>query len=161
MATPPHIAPVLGELGDLAPAGYAIALHVRFTTPTYLFQTYPEQWSDIYSASGYVMHDPTVSWAFQNTGTIRWSDLAAADTAGVLTRAAAFGLVYGFTLSLDREGSSSLASFSRADREFDDAEIAAIVTRASDLHDLTADGQSLAPDVRDSLRLMSVRFTHP
>jgi LuxR family transcriptional regulator len=161
MDTPPRIALVLGEMQDQSPAGYAIALHVRFTTPTYLFQTYPESWSDHYSKNGLVMQDPTVAWAFEHTGTIRWRDLASSDAAGVLTAAAGHGLAYGFTLSQDRDNSRSLSSFSRSDRDFTDAEIAAIVDLADELHDLTANGASLSAETRDNLRAMSVRFTHP
>lgn len=152
---------ILDELRLHATAGYAIALHVRFTTPTYLFQTYPEVWSEHYSAAGLVMQDPTVAWAFQNTGTIRWSDLAAQDAAGVFAAAAAHGLVHGVTLSLDRAGSRSLASFSRGDRDFTDAEIAAILPLAEELHDLTTAGTRLPEATHDHLRRLSVRFTQP
>jgi LuxR family transcriptional regulator len=161
MPTPPRIADVLGELKTLAPSGFAIALHVRFTTPTYLFQTYPEAWTDHYSQAGLVMQDPTVAWAFENTGTIRWHELVSADAAGVLTAAKAHGLAYGFTLSQDRDGSRSLSSFSRSDRDFSDGEVSQIVALADELHDLTADGRSLSASMRDSLRQMSIRFTHP
>lgn len=161
MDTPPRIASVLGELQISAPSGYAIALHVQFTTPTYLFQTYPESWSDYYSAAGLVMQDPTVAWAFEHTGTIRWRDLVDADSAGVFRAAADHGLTFGFTLSQDRDGSRSLSSFSRGDRDFSDAEIAAIEALADELHDLTANGASLSLNTREHLRDMSVRFTHP
>jgi LuxR family transcriptional regulator, quorum-sensing system regulator SdiA len=158
---PSRIASILGELQALSASGYAMALHVQFTTPTYLFQTYPLEWSDHYSKAGLVMQDPTVAWAFENTGTIRWNELVGADTAGVLATAAEHGLAYGFTLSQDREGSRSLSSFSRGDRDFTDDEIAAIVSLADELHDLTTSGHSLPPATRDNLRAMSVRFTHP
>ena len=160
MDEPSTIAHLLGELQMCAQTGFAIALHVRFTTPTYLFQTYPEAWSDHYSTAGLVMQDPTVAWAFEHTGIIRWRDLAAADTSGVLAQAALYGLVHGFTLSQDRGGSRSLSSFSRGDRDFTDAEIAGIEAIADELHDLTAGGDSLPAETREELRRMSVRFTH-
>ncbi len=160
MDEPSRIAHLLGDLQILAQSGYAIALHVRFTTPTYLFQTYPEEWSDHYSTAGLVMQDPTVAWAFENVGVIRWRDLASADTAGVLADAARHGLVYGFTLSQDRNGSRSLSSFSRADRDFTDAEIAGIVAIADELHDLTTGAETVPAETREELRRMSVRFTH-
>jgi len=37
------VAALLHELDHRSPAGCAIALHIRFTTPTYLFQTYPKR----------------------------------------------------------------------------------------------------------------------
>ncbi len=156
-----RIANLLGDLSGLAPAGYAIALHVRFTTPTYLFQTYPEAWSDHYSAAGLVMQDPTVAWAFEQTGVVRWRDLAASDAAGVLAAAARHGLGFGFTLSQDRGASRSLSSFSRNDRDFTDAEIAAITRLSDELHDLTLATTGLGEATRDDLRRLSVRFTQP
>lgn len=160
MDEPSRIALLLGDLQLRAQSGFAVALHVRFTTPTYLFQTYPEAWSDHYSTAGLVMQDPTVFWAFEHTGVIRWRELAAADTAGVLAAAARYGLGYGFTLSQDRGGSRSLSSFSRDDRDFTDAEIAGIVALADELHDMTAGGDSLSGATREDLRRMAVRFTH-
>ncbi len=74
------------RLTALAPSGYAIALHVRFTTPTFLFQTYPREWIEVYTQRGYVMSDPTVMWGFSNTGRVRWSDLADQDSAGMLAQ---------------------------------------------------------------------------
>ena len=59
------IAALLHDLDQRSPAGFAIALHIRFTTPTYLFQTYPKRWLDHYSSAGLVVHDPVVRWGFQ------------------------------------------------------------------------------------------------
>ncbi len=63
------IGQLLGELDDLCPSGYAIALHIRYTTPAFLFQTYPKEWMEYYSQNGLVLHDPTVRWGLANTGT--------------------------------------------------------------------------------------------
>ena len=52
------IAAVLQDFDQRSPAGFAVALHFDFTTPTFLFQTYPKRWMDYYSAGGLVMHDP-------------------------------------------------------------------------------------------------------
>ena len=69
------IAALLHELDQRSPSGFAIALHVVFTRPTYLFQTYAKPWMDHYSEAGLVMHDPVVRWGLQNVGRLRWSDL--------------------------------------------------------------------------------------
>jgi len=144
-----------------SPAGYAMALHVRYTTPRYLFQTYDQGWRDHYTQNGMVMQDPTVRWGFENTGTIRWSELVAQDLAGVLTQAASWGLNYGVTIALDKNQSRSIASFARSDREFTDAEIAEIGARLTQMHDETAELETLAPATRAALRQLSVFFTHP
>ena len=73
------IAALLHEIDRLSPAGFAVAMHIRFTRPTYLFQTYAKRWMDHYSAKGMVVHDPLVHWGLQNVGRIRWSELEAID----------------------------------------------------------------------------------
>lgn len=144
-----------------SPAGFAIAFHIRFTRPDFLFQTYSKTWTDIYSQSGMVMHDPIVRWGFENTGTIRWTELACDDPMGILEQARPHGLVYGFACAVENGGTRSVAGFARADREFTDAEIAGIATEVANLHDETAKAGALSPETREELRQMSVRFTHP
>jgi len=142
-----------------SPAGFAIAFHIRFTRPDFLFQTYSKTWTDIYSQSGFVMHDPIVRWGFENTGAIRWSMLD--DPVGVLEKARPHGLVYGFACAVENGGTRSVAGFARADREFTDAEIAAIAAQVATLHDETAKAGALSAETREELRQMSIRFTHP
>jgi len=142
-----------------SPAGFAIAFHIRFTRPDFLFQTYSKTWTDIYSQSGFVMHDPIVRWGFENTGAIRWSMLD--DPVGVLEKARPHGLVYGFACAVENGGTRSVAGFARADREFTDSEIAAIAAQVATLHDETAKAGALSAETREELRQMSIRFTHP
>jgi len=142
-----------------SPAGFAIAFHIRFTRPDFLFQTYSKTWTDIYSQSGFVMHDPIVRWGFENTGAIRWSMLD--DPVGVLEKARPHGLVYGFACAVENGGTRSVAGFARADREFTDAEIAAIAAQVATLHDETAKAGAMSAETREELRQMSIRFTHP
>lgn len=149
------------QLKALAPTGYAMALHVHFTTPTFLFQTYPKDWIDLYSQRGYLMSDPTVLWAFSNTGRVRWSDLAASDTAGVLAESAEHGMRFGFTLATDQGGSQSLGSFTRGDRDFSDAEIAEIEAVFLHMHRLTVDLRTLSPETHAAFKRLSLTYTHP
>ena len=114
----PNIMAAISRLDVLCPAGYAMALHIRYTTPKFLFQTYSSQWREEYSKKGLVLQDPTVRWGFENSGTINWRDLKESDEAGVLEQAKAYGIEHGFTLSLDRNNSKSITSFARGDREF-------------------------------------------
>lgn len=154
------ISATLGRLRSMSPAGFAIALHIGYTAPKYLFQSYDQDWIDTYSREGLVMEDPTVKWGFENTGAIRWSALAPLDTGGVLDRAAEHGMTFGVTAAYSDGGPRSVASFSRSDREATDAEMAQLMTDLEKLHLLTGQMESLSPEVHRSLRQMSIYLTH-
>ena len=152
---------IMLKFSEMSPSGFAVALHARFTAAEYVHQTYSKTWSAIYSQNGYVMHDPTVSFGFQQLGTIRWSALAALDTMKIYEQARAYGLNYGFACAVEIEGNRSFAGFSRPDREFDDAEMAEMLGDLGLLHDLTGKPGVLTPALRDELRDLAVRFTKP
>ena len=154
------IASELAALDPLCPAGFAIALHIKFTAPTFLFQTYPARWREIYTEKGLVLHDPTVKWGMKHTGLVNWRDLVDEDEANVLRMAREYGLLYGFTLAIVVDGSRSLASFARTDRDFLDVEIDRIRDHLTALHDETAGLEDLSREDRDALRRMSVHLTH-
>ncbi len=156
-----RIQEILRDLEGRSPAGYALAFHIKYTAPDYLFQTYSSEWIDIYSKNGLVMQDPTVHWGFDNTGSIRWSDLADKDAAGVLAQAAEHGLGYGVCYATDAGGSRSVTSFARNDREFSDVEINEIKMMIDELHAMTSDLGTLSPETAAELHEMSIRFTHP
>ena len=154
-----HISEILARLHGAYPTGFAIALHVKFTSPKYLFQSYDTEWIDTYSRLGLVIHDPTVRWGFDNTGTQRWSGLASDDPNNVLPRAAEHGLRYGFTVSQLTDGSRTVASFARGDREATDAEIAAAAADVAQLHALTLTLETLTPADHALLKQMSIYLT--
>lgn len=154
-----RVSEVLGELKDLAPAGYALGFHIQFTTTKFLFQTYRKEWLDFYSQQGLVMADPIVAWCFENTGKLRWSDLN--DPEGVLDQAANYGLRYGIVCATDVGGTRSMGGFSRSDREFTDAEMDQVFESFEKLHVATADQASLTDDTVQQLKKMSVMVTHP
>lgn len=154
-----RIESILRQLRGISPAGFAIALHVKYTSPRYLFQAYEKEWLDEYSRRGFVLVDPTIPWAFGNSGTIRWSELRHADTAGLFDQAAGYGLAYGVTVGVQRDGSHSMASFSRGDREFSAAEAAASEGFMKELHDLTRTAKFLTPQLHETLRQLSVYLT--
>ncbi|MEM6479434.1 MAG: autoinducer binding domain-containing protein, partial [Pseudomonadota bacterium] len=143
---------LLKALGALCPAGYAIGLHIRFTSPSYLLQTYPEAWNEAYSARGLVMLDPAVAWGLSNVGAQRWSGLAGEDRGGVLTLAAEHGLRYGAAVAAFSAGSRSVAGFARGDREFADDELEQLVEALTDLHGRTADEARISDADRAALR---------
>lgn len=161
MSTGTVIAPHIEHLMEIAPAGFALGLHVRYTTPTYMFQTYPKAWLEEYSREGFLMQDPTVAWAFENAGHIDWAELSARDEGGVIVRAAAHGLRHGITVSVVRGGSRSIGGFARPDRPFTADEAGRIEAYMTQLHDITDSIQALPDEVRDELRRLSVAFTHP
>jgi len=149
----------LSRLDQLCSAGYAIALHISYTTPKFLFQTYNSNWMEIYSKQGLVLKDPTVLWGFENNGAVRWDALSDIDTAGVLTLARQFGIAHGFTFATDQNNSRSIASFARSDRESSKSEIEEISQIVRDLHDYTAEIDEFSPEELAQLKEMSVAFT--
>lgn len=150
---------LLRALRMRSPAGFAAALHIQFTTPRYLFQAYNKDWLDHYSAQGLVMQDPTVQWAFANTGAVRWSALAAEDTAGVLAEAAKYGLRYGVTIAVSQGGTRSMASFARSDREMSDLDMRALSRDFSALHTETAGTMIFDPEIHTTLKQLSIFLT--
>lgn len=143
----------------MCPAGFAIALHIKYNAPTFLFQTFPEKWVDHYSKHGFVIRDPAVHWAFSNTGHIRWRELAENDPSGIMDQSRLFGLTYGFTASIHSDHSRTLAGFARADRDYLDVEIDEICDRLEDLDVLTAGIQVLSSKDTNALQAMSIRLT--
>ena len=113
----------LDVLKELAPSGYAIALHIEYNAPKLLFQTYPVAWINYYEENGFVLNDPVVMWGFKNTGTCRWSGLTTIDKRGVLKASRTYDMNYGIVISIDANNQHSIGGFSRSDREFTDAEI--------------------------------------
>lgn len=161
MDSPSGIRECITELMVLSPSGFAIALHIEFTTPSYLFQTYPKAWIDYYSQNGLVMQDPTVAWGFDNVGVIRWSELVENDPGKVIEKAAEYGILCGFTYSVQQSGSQSLCSFTSPDADFSDAQIAEICKIVDRMHESTLSLAALSEETRRELKRMSIVFTHP
>ncbi len=160
MANQEKISELIERLHAASPAGFAAGLHVTFTTPRYMFQSYEKSWLDTYSRLGLVLRDPVVRWGFSNTGSIRWSELADQDEAGVLQRAAEHGLRYGSVIAIVRKGSRSMGGFARGDREQTDEEVAGLTADLTELHDLTQKVEHLSPSVHETLKQMSIYLTH-
>jgi LuxR family transcriptional regulator len=154
------IAALLHEIDRRSPAGFAVAMHIRFTRPTYLFQTYAKRWMDYYSAMGMVVHDPLVHWGLQNVGRIRWSDLEAIDSHGVLEAAKDFGLMNGASIAVLIAGSRSISGFARADREYTDPEMADLEDILAELHLATAGLGDLSESDQSALTELSIKLTH-
>ncbi len=145
----------LDELGLLAPAGYFIGLHIRFTSPLMIYQTYDQRWVEYYTAKAYVLRDPATIWGMANTGAIRWSDPAFTDPHGILPEAATFGLRYGLTVACGPTSSRSIAGFARADREFDAQEVQLVKSCVERMHDRFVQPASLTQAQLEALRCLA------
>lgn len=145
----------LHRLGHLAPSGYFVGLHIRFTAPLFTFQTYDQRWLDHYTEKGYVLRDPMVAWGFSSTGTIRWSDPKLPDPFGLFAEAAQFGLRYGCTVSCGPIRSRTIASFARDDREYMDDEISAAAEIVQQMHEVTEPPEALTKAQVEALRCIA------
>jgi LuxR family transcriptional regulator, quorum-sensing system regulator SdiA len=104
-----------------APAGFYIAIRVGFAFPMVEHNRFPPTWVSEYTASGLIVHDPAMSWAYKNCGVARWSELGETDSQGVLELAKNHGLNFGAVASCtdeDDAGQRSFGFFCRSDREY-------------------------------------------
>ena len=146
---------LLLELGGLAPKGYFVGLHIRFTSPLLTLQTYDQSWTDHYTEHGYVLRDPMTAWGFSTTGSIRWSDQSLMDPFGLFKEAAGFGLNFGATIAWGKISSRTIASVARSDREFADEEIARVQSLVIRLHDMTELSHDLTKAQIAALKLIA------
>jgi len=145
----------LAQLSDLAPKGYALALHIRFAAAHVMIQTYDPRWTEIYTERGYMLADPMVFWGFGNDGAIRWSQIELPDPHDILGQARSFGLQYGVAIALGPTASRTIGGFARDDREFTDEEIAEIQAIVQELHTASTPPEQLTPAQRMALRLVA------
>ena len=129
---------------------FALGLIIRFNKPTLMYQTYPQAWLDYYARNGLLFADPILKWGMENFGTCDWAELRAQDTAGVMERAATFGLVHGIIVSTGNEVSRSVGFFAHAQRPITPEETALAKEVMERLHEISltiadADSASLAP----------------
>jgi len=150
----------LVKLGELAPKGYFVALHIRFTSPLMSFQTYDPKWTDHYTENGYVLRDPMTAWGFCTTGWTRWSNRIIPDPFGIFKEAASYGLTYGATISCGPIRSRTIVSVARADREFDDSEINMAQAIANQLHDMSEPPHRLTKAQAEALKMIADGYRH-
>jgi len=111
---------------QLAPAGHYIAIRISFAFPVVEQNCLPEAWVREYTASGLLVHDPAMAWAYQNQGYVRTRDLVAEDRQGVLELAKYHGLNFGAVVCCIDEDLGSERSFGfffRSDREYTTLEL--------------------------------------
>lgn len=148
------------KLAQLAPGGFFFALHIRFALPLLHHQTYPQGWTDRYTEEAYALRDPIIAWGFSTTGHTRWSEIKNSDPFDILGQAREFGMVYGLAVSYGSMKSRTIASASRADREFTDDEILAFEERIAELHNITEPPKSLTDAQIEALRCIAEGDRH-
>ncbi|MDJ0628709.1 MAG: autoinducer binding domain-containing protein [Rhodobacter sp.] len=154
------IATLLADIDQLTPGGFAIGLHISFSGPTFLFQTFPQDWVDYYAKEGLQLRDPAMHWSFANSGSIRWRDLTDDDPADVIGKAREHGLPYGMTISLLDQQSRTVGGFAHPERDYLDVEIDQIKAHLLDLHRATIGVSVLSADDMAALKRMSIRLSH-
>ena len=145
------------EFSSIATAGYYVALRIGFAYPVEERNELPPAWIEYYTRNGLMVRDPVVKWAYDNTGSARWSDMAAADSFGVLAKAKKFGLKYGAVVSCLLEnpiGQRSFGTFARRDREFSDDEIALFGFHLKRLHVMSVPPSNITRAELEALRLV-------
>lgn len=151
----------LETIENMAPSGFALGFHIRLTSSEFQFQAYPKKWGQIYSERGYLFSDPSIAWAMENCGAIRWSSLSDQDPLNIFGQAAEFGINFGTTIAVETKTSRSIAGISRPDREHTDAEVTELTDNVLQLHKLTASDSVMTENLRADLHRLSVKMTHP
>lgn len=159
LQTDRYVLQLLKRLSALAPAGFAIGLHVRYSTPTFMFQSYPQPWVDTYSREGLMMVDPTVAWGMRQSGSVSWRDLEASDGHGVFDRAREFGIIHGRTWAIHSGDAVTIGSLAKSVRDFTAAEVATATHEIEALHDATQDIDEIDAWTAARIRSMAVTLT--
>ncbi len=149
-----EVAARLTRLGDLCDTGYALAIHIRLTAPTLLYQTYSQAWAEHYSIKGYMLSDPVVRWGLTHTGQVTWASLTGEDPEGVIASASSFGLTHGWTYATGAANTRTIAGMTRSARAHTDAEVIEIKEIVDDLHNLTDGFDDFPKDLQDKLRTL-------
>jgi LuxR family transcriptional regulator len=155
MSKTPALDILLHELSLISPGGYVIGLHIRYVAPLMIVNTYPEEWQDVYTKKVYGLRDPALAWGLSHTGFTRWSEITLPDPFGILEEAASFGMIYGMLGSIGPLSSRTIIGSTRADREFDEAEMSHIYDIATRMHNLTKPPAQLTVAQVEALRCIA------
>lgn len=149
------VAALLRELGGLCDRGFALAIHIRYTRPTLLYQTYTQEWGDYYSENGFMLVDPTVHWGLSNVGAIEWDQLVPQDSSGVIAAARTYGLINGWTYAVGPTTSRSLGSLARSVPFTSDSR-ARCCTIIDEIHTVTEGFDQFPTALQETLRSLPV-----
>ncbi|MBB5722101.1 LuxR family transcriptional regulator [Loktanella ponticola] len=135
------------DLGQLAPAGFHIALRIGFAFPLEEENAFPVPWVEHYTSQRFMLFDPVIRWVYGGTAVMsRWSEIELDDPRRVLAQAQTFGLRYGAAVAVTDKttaGLRSFGSFARNDREFNDLEIRLLLAFIQRRHEETAPPSNL------------------
>ena len=145
------------EFKPLAPAGFYLAIRVGFAFPMVEINQLPPEWVREYAASGLIVHDPVMSWAYKNGGVARFSEMGESDTQGVLELAKNHGLNFGAVVSVTDQASAGQRTFGffcRSDREYQTAELEQLHRALAAAHRAHARPRNLTPAELETLGLV-------
>jgi LuxR family transcriptional regulator len=149
--------PLALDLREVAQAGYYLALRIGFAFPIEEVNELPPSWIEEYTRNGYAPVDPVMRWVYAEVGACRWSEIGQPDFRGVLGRAQAHGLrfvVAASVLDATPGGQRSFGTFARADREFEDVEIARLAAYLQARHDAMRPPSNITVAELEALRLI-------
>lgn len=130
-------------------------MHIRFTRPTILYQTYPSEWIRFYRENGFMLSDPVIRWGLRESGFIRWSDIQDEDHAGVMEKAKDYGLKYGVAFTVGQPASRSITGLTKSSGDFSGAEVDEMIAIVTRLHDLTENVAELPADQLEAIRALA------
>lgn len=148
------------RLSELAPNGYFLGLHVRFSSPMVSLVTYSQEWQDHYTDNVYALRDPIVAWAYSTKGASRWSDVRIPDPFNILGQAQDYGMKYGVAMSCGPFSSRSIGGVARDDREYTDEEMEEVLHIFEFLHEKTEPPERLTKAQREALELIAAGNRH-
>ncbi len=122
---------------EIAPAGFYVACRMGYVAPQEELNNFPDEWIQTYTAGGYMLYDPVIRWAYENTGHKRWDEVEKPDPQNILVQAQAYDLNFGLVASYRDTGEGAhrtFGSFARSDRAFTEAEVDALFTLLVELH---------------------------
>ena len=146
------VAQYLSRLTALCDRGFALAIHIRYTRPTLLYQTYSRDWADHYSEKGYMLSDPVVHWGLSHTGIVQWNTLTDQDPEGVMAAAVSFGLTNGWTYATGPASTRTIAGLTRSGGPFPPEDVAEIIQIVDAIHEVTEGFDAFTPELQNALR---------
>lgn len=145
---------LLREMSAICDTGFALALHIRYTRPLLLYQSYSREWNDLYSARGLMLIDPVVRWGLEHAGVIHWDDPALDDPEGVVALARRHGLRNGVTISTGPVVSRTISGLTRSSGPFTEDEIGRLGCLVETAHQVTEGLDSLEGPEMAALRAL-------
>jgi LuxR family transcriptional regulator, quorum-sensing system regulator SdiA len=142
----------------MSPAGFYLALRVGFTFPEEELNRLPDPWVEFYTRHGLVVQDPLMKWVYAHIGSARWSDLDIPDPHDVRLSAQAHGLAFGAVASAitaSEKGKRSYGLFFRADRDFNEGELANLRILLETLHSGAKLERNLTANEIEALKLLA------